>query len=276
MQDKCILYKAAPNLVTSPLEGTTCAERLCSAPEYCPMAHPFKSISDASKCCASDPSCTASAAVSCGAASCATHPGAPVPADCHCGEQNQSVTCADGKIYDSKCAALCSLGWTAAACNHKCSCANGVAATGAHCGASGGEQCVSCSAGYYLDGNKCRLIRCTACEHGTGAMGTDCPSPGGSRCASCKSTHYLDAGVCVFDPIGTCEPAGANCYRGPENEAWLASGARWSKNRLPETPDVAVVGRSVELRGSAKQAAKQVRVSAMLIVKGGELQIQSQ
>ena len=95
-----------------------------------------------------------------------------------------------------------------------------------------------------------------------------CPVHGHTTCVSCDSGHYLEDGVCHQDPVQTCRPAGANCYRGPLGKRWLAAGVRWTQGTFPAYPGTAVVGREVTVEGAARGAAQTVIVRAALVITG--------
>lgn len=70
-----------------------------------------------------------------------------------------------------------------------CTCSGGSPATGSACTGSGGNQCASCSTGYFQVGNQCQKVTCQ-CDHGTAATGSACTEDGAHLCASCESDDY--------------------------------------------------------------------------------------
>ena len=102
-----------------------------------------------------------------------------------------------------------------------CSCSNGIAATGSFCTFHTSNVCVSCSTGYYKDGDlcaKCRqscgtgFIETMACSqfsnricshnvciciNGIAATGTDCRTNGAQICTTCSGGYYKNGNRCT-------------------------------------------------------------------------------
>jgi len=122
----------------------------------------------------------------------------------------------------------------------ECTCANGVAKTGADCTTHGASMCESCSAGYTMNtgGTACEGFACigvcmygcmhpsmhctaplTVCQHavanactctnGVAKTGADCTTDGASMCASCSAGYTINeaatgcTGLDVFIPPST-------------------------------------------------------------------------
>jgi hypothetical protein len=116
---------------------------------------------------------------------------------------------------------LCSSGFTlinGTCVANTCTCANGIAATGADCPVDGAEICTGCDVGFGLDSNACFLNQCS-CQNGAGTYGTECdPSVNnGADCKSCNGGYDLtykanfdNVYYCVYDGgDDTCHPSDA-------------------------------------------------------------------